>query len=212
MSLLHDIDPPWDQRLARCLIRPFAATRLSPNHVTSISLASGLIAAFLYGVGGNWAHLGAVLFVFSVLADHADGELARMSKRTSRFGHYYDVVAGGGVYICLFIGIGIGLRESAFGPWNIGTWTIVMGIAAGIAIGLIFGVRLDHGRDESVPQPSFAGFEIEDVLYLIAPITWFGLLFPFLVLTSIGAPIFLVWQLWQFRKANVSKTAAIPKT
>ena len=97
MSVLHEIDPPWDQRLARHLIRPFAGTRLSPNHVTSISLASGLAAAVFYGLGGHWAHLGAVLFVFSVLADHADGELARMSQRTSRFGHYYDVVAGGGV-------------------------------------------------------------------------------------------------------------------
>ena len=34
---------------------------------------------------------------------------------------------------------------------------------------------------DAVGYPSFGGFELEDGIYLIAPITWFGYLMPFLI-------------------------------
>jgi hypothetical protein len=49
-------------------------------------------------------------------------------------------------------------------------------------------------------QPNLLGFEVEDVMYLVGPITWLGLLQPFLILAGIGAPLFALLVLWQRRR------------
>ena len=36
--------PPWDQPLARMLVRPLERTPVHPNHLTTIGLALGLTA------------------------------------------------------------------------------------------------------------------------------------------------------------------------
>jgi archaetidylinositol phosphate synthase len=196
--LLTPIEPPWDQRLARSAARPLAATPITPNQVTTLSLATGLFAALLYAQG-DWAvHLGAACFVLSFWLDHADGELARMTGRTSSFGHYYDLAAGGAVLVALFIGIGIGARDGALGAWSIG-----LGSAAGLSTALIFVLRMGmerRGGKAAVRQPNLLGFELEDVMYLAGPITWLGLLQPFLVLAGVGAPLFALLVLWQCRQ------------
>lgn len=86
---------PYDQRLARLLIRPFANTALHPNAVMGVSLALGLTAAYIFAVDierlVGWA---ALLFMLAVLTDHADGELARTTGKTSRLGHRLDYIVG----------------------------------------------------------------------------------------------------------------------
>jgi len=51
---IPDIRPrsgrPYDQRLARFLIKPFAKTGLYPNAVTGLSFALGLTAAYMFAV------------------------------------------------------------------------------------------------------------------------------------------------------------------
>ncbi|MDX1540622.1 MAG: hypothetical protein R3349_04395, partial [Geminicoccaceae bacterium] len=49
-------------------------------------------------------------------------------------------------------------------------------------------------------QPRWHGFEIEDVLYLLGPVTWLGGLEPFLLLAGIGAPVYLVHVIWVCRR------------
>jgi archaetidylinositol phosphate synthase len=197
-TLLTAINPPWDQRLARAAARPVGATPVTPNQVTTLSLVIGLLAALLYAQGGWAMHLGAVCFVLSFWLDHADGELARMTGRTSSFGHYYDLAAGGAVLVALFVGAGIGVREGALGAWSIG-----LGGAAGLGTAVTFVLRMQLERragKAAVRQPNLLGFELEDVMYLVAPITWLGLLQPFLVLAGIGAPLFALLVLWQCRR------------
>lgn len=187
---------PWDQRLARVLIRPFAGTGLTPNQVTTLSLFAGLAGGWFFAQGGSAIHLGAALFALSIFMDHMDGELARMTNQTSRFGAVFDQAADGIVKIVLFCAIGAGLMGGAFGDW-----TLPMGLVAGLAVAAIFTLRFEIERRRSsnaVRQPKFAGFEIEDIMYLVAPITWLGGLLPFLVLSSIGAPLFLIYQIWVF--------------
>ena len=184
------IDPPWDQRLARALVRPLAATPLTPNQVTTLSLALGLLAAWLYAAGGTAVHAGGACFMLAFLLDHADGELARLTGRTSAFGHYYDLAAGGAVLVALFFGVGIGLGK------------IGLGVSAGVATAAIFALRLELERragKAATRQPNLLGCELEDVMYLLGPLTWLGLLEPFLVLAAIGAPLFALLVLWQGR-------------
>lgn len=197
MAWLAAIEPPWDQRLARALIRPLAATRTTPNAITTLSLIVGLAAALLFARGGGSADAGAALFMLAFMLDHADGELARMTSRTSAFGHHYDLAAGATVLVALFVGIGEGLVDSPLAGWARG-----LGMAAGVAVALIFALRFELERRAGKPatrQPNVLGFELEDVMYLIGPVTWAGLLPPFLVLAGIGAPLFALWVLWECR-------------
>ena len=54
--------------------------------------------------------------------------------------------------------------------------------------------RVEERSDgDSVGYPGFAGFELEDGIYLLAPITWFGYLLPFFATASIGAGVYFLW-------------------
>jgi hypothetical protein len=48
-------------------------------------------------------------------------------------------------------------------------------------------------------QPAAGGFEIEDILYVIAPVTWAGWLGPFVLAAGVGAPLFALWVATAFR-------------
>lgn len=193
----HDGSPsPWDQRLARALIRPLAGLPITPNQITAVSLLIGLAAGWFYAQGGGAVHWGALLFVLATFLDHADGELARMTGKTSRFGHVFDHIAGGITHVVLFFGMGLGLAGT-----ELGGWAVAMGLVAGFAVASIFSLRFEMERRHSkalTQQPRLAGFEIEDIMYLVAPITWLGGLVPFLALAAVGAPLFLAYQVWLF--------------
>jgi phosphatidylglycerophosphate synthase len=198
----------WDKRIARVVARGLAKTPISPNLATTGGLLIGLAAAYLFSRGDavsmNWAGL---LFMLAVLADHVDGELARSTGRTSSFGHYYDHVAAATSYIGGFVGMGFGLARGDMGPM-----AIALGLAAGVSIFLIFSLRANmearHGTDVT-EQPSFAGFEIEDTLYLVGPVTWAGWNEPFLTAAGIGTPIFLLWVVrdWFRQRRNADSKA-----
>ena len=188
---------PYDQRLARRLVRPLARLGMDPNHVTGLSLALALGAAWLFAQGeAAAAHWAAGIFVVARFLDHFDGELARLTGKTSRFGYYFDYVTGGISYAALFAGVGIGLTGGA-----LGIWAEVLGIAgaASALMALALNVELDRQQDladgNSVGYPALAGFELEDGIYLLAPVTWLGLLTPFFVAAGLGAVVYCLWTL-----------------
>src|ERR1700685_42929 len=85
---------PWDARLARRFVAPLKDSWVTPNHLTTVRLGVGLAAAaaFLPGTYG-WSNLAALLLVVSNFLDHTDGELARMSGKSSRIGNIYDLAS-----------------------------------------------------------------------------------------------------------------------
>ncbi len=189
---------PWDARLARWLVQPLSRSGVHPNHVTTVSLLLGLAAAACAARGGSGLHLGALLLILSALVDHADGELARMTGKSSRFGHCYDVTSDGIVKVLFFLGMGYGLRGSSLGalaPW--------LGLVAGAAIAAIFLLwqRAESALGKSVvAQPSWGGFEAEDALYVVGPVVWLGGAQAFLVSAAAGAPLFALWFVLDLRR------------
>jgi phosphatidylglycerophosphate synthase len=185
----------YDARLAEIVVRPLANTPISPNMLTVFGMSVGLASCWLFSRGdpvlANWAGL---CFMFAVFMDHVDGAHARSSGKTSRFGHYLDHFGAATTYCAGFIGIGLGAGEDLTGGW--GPW---LGLVTAISITIIFSVRmrveLQHGA-EVVEQTPRAGFEIEDILYLVGPVAWLGWLDGFILAAGIGTPIFLVWVLW----------------
>src|ERR1700761_5727497 len=104
------VQRPWDARLARRLVAPLIDSSVTPNHLTTLRLLVGLGAAAAFLPGSYaWSNVAALLLVLSNFLDHTDGELARMSGKTSRFGHVYDLASDAVVTILLFIAIGIGV-------------------------------------------------------------------------------------------------------
>ena len=177
---------PWDARVAALLVAPLRASRVTPNHFTTLRLITGVLGAYAFA-RGDAPNVGAWLIVVSNFLDHTDGELARLSGKSTRFGHLYDLACDALVTAGLFIGIGVGLR-----PTELGNHAITLGAVAGVAVAAIFQMRHDMEQrlgKTATRQPRAGGFEAEDVLYLLPVVTHSGTLKPFLYAASIGAPI-----------------------
>jgi len=186
---------PWDARLAAKLVAPLRDSWVTPNHLTTVRLGVGLAAAGAFVVGSFvWSNVGALLLVLSNFLDHTDGELARLSGKSSRIGHVYDLASDALVTILLFLSIGIGLGDRMLAPLPLGT--AAAGAIAGCAVALIFYLRMRieaiQGK-EAIRQASLGGFETEDVLYLLPLVTLCDGLGLFLVLAACCAPLFAIW-------------------
>jgi phosphatidylglycerophosphate synthase len=176
---------------------------VTPNHLTTVRLAIGLVAAaaFIPGAYG-WSNLGAILLVLSSFLDHTDGELARISGNASRIGHLYDLASDAAVTIVLFAAIGVSVRAQP--GVALGAPPVLLGLTAGSAIPLIFYLRMrieEMAGKTASQQAILAGFETEDVLYLLPLVTLCNGVTPFLIAASIGAPLFAIWVVIGFRRA-----------
>lgn len=183
--------------IARWCILPLINTRVTPNHLTTLRLLTGIAAAIAFGAGEYfWTVWGGILFVISLLLDRADGELARLSNRMSNSGHWYDLYCDMTANVLVFVGIGFGLTGTF--P---GFWAPVMGIVSGISVGAIFLVvfRLhDSGSHPGIAFNYPDGFDLDDTLFVIALFAWFDALLPLLIAAVIGAPLFLVFALLKY--------------
>lgn len=187
----------WIHRIVRVGVKPLANTAVTPNQITSLRLAAGMGAAALFATGPSWNLYAAALFVLSMLLDRADGELARIADKTSPWGHTYDLLSDGLSNMLVFIGIGIGLRHGAFGPWS-----VAMGIAAGSAVAFILWLVMRIESLEGARATEFdsiAGFDPDDAMLAIPLAALLGWTEPLLVAAGIGAPAFALFVLWRFR-------------
>ncbi|MGI4855668.1 MAG: CDP-alcohol phosphatidyltransferase family protein [Janthinobacterium lividum] len=221
----------WDARLARQMILPLVSTPVTPNHLTTVRLIVGLACAWAFALGSyGWTNLGALLLVLSNVIDHADGELARMSGKSSRFGHFYDLAADSLVTVLLFVGIGAGVAQAAFASAHTGAplapsfasnflhYATAAGTLAGISVAAIFFMRMrieEIAGKAGTAQPSWGGFELEDILYLMPLVTLFNGLQTFLMLAVIGAPAFALWitiDYFRVTRRRDAHAAAVSKT
>jgi archaetidylinositol phosphate synthase len=192
---------PWDARLARCLVAPLRNSWVTPNHLTTVRLLVGLAAAAAFIPGSyGWSNVAAVLLVLSNFLDHTDGELARMSGKSSRVGHIYDLASDATVTILIFIAIGVGLgSRGAALPLP----APVLGAIAGSAIALIFFLRMrieERVGKAGTMQATLGGFETEDVLYLLPLATLCDGTMPLLIAASVGAPLYASWVVIEYRR------------
>ncbi|MBI3113389.1 MAG: CDP-alcohol phosphatidyltransferase family protein [Rhodospirillales bacterium] len=190
----------WIHRIARVVVaRPLAATSVSPNQLTTARLATGLASAAAIGSGlPLWQDIGAGIFVASMILDRADGDLARLTGKTSAAGHRYDMIADGVANAVIFFGLGFGLRDGAFG-----LLAIPMGLAAGVAVAAILRMAMwaeDHKGARVAELPAFAGFDVDDLMVLVPLAVWFGELELLLKAAAIGAPLFAAFFYWHVRR------------
>lgn len=196
----------YTHAVARWMIRPLASTSITPNHITTVRLLTGLVAAIAFAMGSADGRLWAgLLFILSTLLDRADGELARITGKTSPGGHRYDLGCDLAANAAVFLGIGVGLAQG-----ELGAFAVVLGVVTGLSVAGIFLIVFGLHDNGSNPQQAFGAasrFDLDDGLFLIAPIAWLDLLQPLLFGAAIGAPCFLIYALVQFRQVRRSSVA-----
>lgn len=196
----------WVHRIVRPVVRPLAGTGVAPNHLTALRLATGIAAALLLAGGTALrSDIAAAIFLLSFLLDRADGELARQSGRISRRGHRFDLYADYSANILIFLGMGVGMENSV-----LGSLSVALGAVAGAAIGMIFwAVSRVERLEGAAGFPSANGFDPDDGMIFIPLAIWLGAEPYILTAAALGAPIFLAWTLWRFRRSLDPFAAAL---
>ena len=194
----------WIHRIARVtVVKPLVPTRVTPNQLTTARLATGIAAAAAVGSGVDlWRDVGAAIFVLSVILDRADGDLARLTGRTSPSGHRYDMIADAVSNALILIGLGVGLRGGEYG-----SWAVPMGFLAGLAVAAILGMvmRIEEMEGHRAAElPSFAGFDADDAVLLIPLFIWLGQAEGLLLTAVLVAPLVAMLFFGLFRRKLVS--------
>jgi archaetidylinositol phosphate synthase len=198
----------WIHKIARAtIVRPLAKTPVTPNQVTTVRIAAGVSAAIAIAVGDPyWSTIGAWLFILSMLLDRADGDLARLTGRTSPGGHKYDLFADAFCNSLIFVGLGVGLMKSDYG-----LLAIPMGILAGISVAtiLMLVIRIERLQGARAAEiGGIFGFDPDDAMLAVPVAILLGWSEPLLAAACIGAPAFAVLFIFLFRKALKDERAS----
>ena len=197
----------WIHRAARvAIVKPLIQTPVTPNHLTTARLFTGIAAAVMIGAGVSvWRDIGAAVFVLSVVLDRADGDLARLAGKTSASGHRYDMIADAVSNALILIGLGAGLRGGDFG-----SWAVPMGFLAGLSVVAILWtvMRIEEmGGHRAAELPSFRGFDVDDAVLLIPLFIWLGKAEELLIAAAVIAPLVAVLFFGMFRRELRGKNA-----
>ena len=196
----------WIHRIVRVGVRPLVNTPVTPNHLTTLRLMTGIGAACAFAVDTPVVRMiGVAVMAVSLLLDRADGELARQSGRTSQTGHRYDLIADGLSNGAVFIGIGIGLADSV-----LGLWALALGLVTGAAAvgGELLLMRLDTlGLQNTAQIGGRWGFDPDDGMFLVPLAVALGFSLQLLVVAFVGAmaaAILLLTLLWRRSGSGVA--------
>jgi archaetidylinositol phosphate synthase len=189
----------WTHRLARLLVRPLVGSAVTPNHLTTLRLVTGVLAcAALIPADGAWLWWAGWLWLASALLDRADGELARIGNMSTPGGHRYDYLVDNAVNSGFFVALGLGLRESAWG-----VVAVALGLWTGAALYLCGYWSEELERLDGSGRKAYSGafgFDFDDTLYLLTPIVWLGWRAQLLVAACLGATFMMLltgWHLWR---------------
>ncbi len=98
----------------------WAAVRLkmTPNQVTLLSFAVGLLSAYEFSRGTFWPiFIGAVLLQLSIIIDCVDGELARYTRQFSALGAWLDAITDRIKEYLVFFALAYGAAKSGRDLW-----------------------------------------------------------------------------------------------
>ena len=187
----------WMHRLSRVIVLPLAKTPVTPNQLTALRLATGVGAALLFALGETWHVHGAAAFIVSMLLDRADGELARMTGRTTPWGHTFDLVSDGICNAVVFVGVGVGARGGM-----LGLGAVPVGILAGLAVAAILWlvIRVEARQGARAAElGGFGGFDPDDAMLAVPVAMLLGWSDALLVAAGIGAPLFALFMFVRFQ-------------
>jgi phosphatidylglycerophosphate synthase len=106
----------FNRYISLAISRRIVDTRITPNHVSLLCIALGVLAGVMAAQGGYaWLLAGAVLFKLNSILDGVDGELARVRWAHSAFGELLDSAGDNIANFCFFGGVSVAaLRDGRY--------------------------------------------------------------------------------------------------
>ncbi len=214
------VDTYFNRAVSAQLSRIFLALRFSPNAVTMVATAVGILAAATFSTGSYAAGIvGALLFQLAAIVDCCDGEVARLTFTESPFGEQLDIMTDNIVHMAIFAGIGWGAfvvqggwQSAAPRPWL----PLALGGAAvfanAMSLWLVTRAKAIRNRQgwrntEQAARVEFilknmASRDFSVILLFFAAI---GKLIWFLWMTAIGSNVFWIMLAWISRPSAVAR-------
>ena len=204
------VDRYFNRTFSRLLTRAFLWMKCSPNAITMVATAVGLLSAVGFGFGTYQAGIiAALLFQLAAVIDCCDGEVARLTFAESPFGAWLDIAMDNVVHIAIFAGIACGayLRQAG----TAGAWVpLALGGAAVFGNAMSFWLvtkaqKIGATRGWSTPkQAAWSEFILKNVasrdfsvlvflFALLDKLDWF------LWMAAFGSTVFWLLMVWVLR-------------
>ncbi len=102
------LNRPVSRRISEILVR----TPITPNGISLLSFAVGIIGAIMFCLGGYiWTILAGLVIQLSSTVDGCDGEVARLRFQSSKFGGWFDTILDRYGDTAIVVGV-------SFGYWH----------------------------------------------------------------------------------------------
>lgn len=102
------LDTAFHRRLSRPITRLAIALGITANQVSVLSLLVGFTAVWCFwGATPTSAALGLLLYALSVVLDHCDGEVARLTLTESRLGEWLDMASDTVIHALVVLAMGM---------------------------------------------------------------------------------------------------------
>jgi phosphatidylglycerophosphate synthase len=166
--------------------------RVHPNLVTAAATLVGLVGAgLLASVDRPLQVLGALIFIFATVLDGCDGEVARLSLRTSERGRRLDLIGDNIVNGAVFLAIGYASFRAEPTPLFLAAvGAALVGLGLATAAGFWYSAWLTRsGRQEAV-RDTYESVVSRDFAYLILLLAALGKLSWFVWATALGSNLF----------------------
>ena len=193
----------FERKISLAVSRRLAATTITPNAMTLVSVAIGLFgASFFLETTAASQTVGALLFLLHSILDGCDGELARLKFQESRFGGLLDFWGDNVVHVAVFSAMAAGWSRSVGAAWPLALGGLAVGGTLASAFLVYF--RTMAAPREGPLYTSVATVEQtrlsrvadalsrRDFIYLVLILSAFGKAAWFLVLTAVGAPVYFL--------------------
>jgi phosphatidylglycerophosphate synthase len=183
----------FDRRLSSRLSPHFVRRGVSPNAITLLATIVGLVGAGCLATQAQTLQvIGALLFIASTILDGCDGEVARLSFRSSDFGRRLDLVGDNLVNGAVFAAIAFGaMRSGAAATSNALVVVMLVGFALATVAGYVFArwaERTGRGGDFRALYERLAS---RDFAYFVLLLAVLDRLHAFLWFASLGTYAFV---------------------
>jgi len=198
------VDRYFNRKLSGPLTRWFLKTSITPNQITLLSFAIGLISALLFLKGDYYYNiLGVAIFQFSAVLDCCDGEVARIKSMQSRLGKWLDIVCDNIVHIAIFLAIAWAFYVLENSPFYL---TLGGFASLGVSLSLWLVMLSERRRKNTEMIKTGTAKEIADMLtnrdfsVILLLFTVIGKLDWFLWLTAVGSNLFWIILFWLYQR------------
>jgi phosphatidylglycerophosphate synthase len=186
----------FERRVSLAVTRRLVDTRVTPNMMTLVSVAIGLLGAPCFlSAAPAWQLTGALLFLAHSILDGCDGELARLKFLESRWGAVLDFWGDNVVHVAVFSAIAVGWSARSGSAWPLALGAVAVAATLGSAALMFERTAADRVLAGARAARLVGALSNRDFIYVVIALSAFGQVHWFLVAVAIGTPAFLLLAL-----------------